>query len=50
MDNLNTIRRKRSLSLHEKQMRFFTVLSVVVCAVVMVALLWLLNWAGLAAH
>ena len=36
-------RRKPFLSLHQKQMRFFTGLSVIVCTVVVFALFWGVN-------
>jgi hypothetical protein len=36
-------RRKRSLSAHQKQMRFFTGLFLFICFLLAVALFWLLN-------
>jgi len=39
-------RRKRSLSLHQKQMRFFTALAVVGCGLLTGGLFWLLNQFG----
>ena len=43
-------RRKLVLSLHQKQMRFFTRLSVVVYSLSTLALLWFLNRPGLVGH
>jgi len=38
--------RKRSLSLHQKQMRFFTALAIVGCGLLTGGLFWLLNQIG----
>lgn len=46
----NFSRRKRSRSLHQRQIRFFTVAGMVLFAVLMTALLWFLDRAGLPGH
>jgi hypothetical protein len=45
-----TRRRKPVLSEHQKQIRFFTRLSVVLCALFALALLWLLNRTSFITH
>jgi len=45
--NYNTRKMKRSLSLHQKQIRFFIGLSIVVCFLAVVLFFWLLNWSSL---
>ncbi len=37
---------KRDLSFHEKRMRFFTVLAVIIVIVLVAALMWLVNQLG----
>jgi hypothetical protein len=41
---------KRQLSAHQKQLRFFTVLFVVLILVGVAGLLWLMNGSGLGPH
>jgi hypothetical protein len=51
MSHPQAIRRgKRSLSAHQKQMRFFTGLSLFLCFLVTVVLFWLLNQPSYAMH
>ena len=44
------IERKRSLSVHQKQIRFFTGLAMLGCAVLAAGLFWFLNRPGFIAH
>jgi len=51
MSHRQTIRRnKRSLSAHQKQMRFFTGLSLFLCMLLAAAIFWLLNQPAYAMH
>ncbi|MDR3460397.1 MAG: hypothetical protein P4N60_23455 [Verrucomicrobiae bacterium] len=50
MSNQVAPRRKRSLSAHQKQMRFFTGLALTGCAVLAAALFWYLNRPGFVAR
>ena len=43
-------RQKRSLSLHQKQMRFLTGLSLVVGILIVIAVFWLVNRPGFVFH
>jgi hypothetical protein len=43
MGNYRTSRGKRSLSAHQKQIRFFVRLSVVICTLLVAVLFWLLS-------
>ena len=43
MGNHNTRRPKRSLSLHQKQIRFFIGLSVSICTLLAILFFWLLS-------
>jgi hypothetical protein len=50
MSNQVVHRRKRSLSAHQKQMRFFTALAIVGCGLLAGGLFWLLNQIGMGAR
>ncbi|MDR3458628.1 MAG: hypothetical protein P4N60_14355 [Verrucomicrobiae bacterium] len=50
MSHLVVRPKKRSLSAHQKQMRFFTGLALVACAVLTIGLFWFLNRPGFLAR
>jgi hypothetical protein len=50
MRNHATRRRKPELSGHQKQIRFFTRVCVVLCSLVTLAVLWVVNHAGPVHH
>jgi hypothetical protein len=48
MSNQVTLKRKPVLSEYQKQMRFFTGLSIVICVLFALVLFWCLSWSGFA--
>jgi hypothetical protein len=46
MSSQVTLKRRPVLSAHQKQMRFFTGLSIGVCGLIALALFWYLSWSG----